>query len=508
MRNKLGVPLLSSSSQHLKSVINGKALIFCESSKKHKKRDAIDTDQIIPSSYCSSDSVDIIDENRKIGAFKYLVPNFRERVHQGENFLIMGKRVGIGSSLEMSLAGIKGIGLEANKEIVIVCGDDLGKIFRQNAINLGIYIFHSCNAVEEAEDDDEFQFNFATDELINITKKKKYHPPKMNEKEKELLSLEGIFALGGKELLEDHHKSDFMGCTPIHDLKNSNDRVKFIYSQPKKYNTISAISVPHHIETNMGRWIHVAVAQNEKVYDPSNLNGKKITMTKEHSIYIYNPSLDKVVDLSKISLDQLIPHRKQPVLMRIHSLCRFGDSFGSLMCDCGPQLIAAKRAIISNGSGMIIYLEQEGRNAGLTAKAAAYRLDAVEKIPTDKAFNELGLDRSDLRDYHVVLDIFSVFKINKAELMTNNPKKFALLTSAGKEIIQRPISIPATEHNLHYLMTKKNHMGHELLTFDKKSSNENHIKVANTLNEIHQVINEKNMSIFQKIVDEEKEKKQ
>ncbi len=173
----------------------------------------------------------------------------------------------------------------------------------------------------------------------------------------------------------------------------------------------------------------------------------------------------------------------------------------------GPQLIAAKRAIISNGSGMIIYLEQEGRNAGLTAKAAAYRLDAVEKIPTDKAYNELGLDCNDLRDYHIVLDIFSLFKINKAELMTNNPKKFALLTSAGIEIIQKPISIPPTEHNLHYLITKKNHMGHEQLTLEKKSSNENHIKIANILNEIYQVINEKNMFIFQKIVDEEKNSK-
>src|SRR3569832_94498 len=174
-------------------------------------------------------------------------------------------------------------------------------------------------------------------------------------------------------------------------------------------------------------------------------------MTKEHSVYIYNPSLDNVIDLSRISLDQLITHREKPVLMRIHSLCRFGDSFGSVMCDCGLQLIAAKMAIISNGAGMIIYLEQEGRNAGLTAKAAAYRLNAVAKVPTDKAFNELGLHYNDLRDYHIVLDIFSVFKIDKAELMTNNPKKFALLIAAGKEIVQRHISIPPTEHNLDYL---------------------------------------------------------
>lgn len=283
--------------------------------------------------------------------------------------------------------------------------------------------------------------------------------------------------------------------------ESSNVRIEHIYNQQKTHNTISAISVPHHIETNMGRWIHISVVQNEEVYDPSNLRDKKITATKEHSIYIYNPSLDKVIDLSEMPLDQLIPQEKQPVLMRIHSLCRFGDSFGSLMCDCGPQLVAAKRAILSNGSGMIIYLEQEGRNAGLTAKAAAYRLDAVEKIPTDKTFNKLGLDRNDLRDYHVVLDIFSVFKINKAELMTNNPKKFDLLKLAGKEIIQRPISIPATEHNLNYLRTKKNAMGHAHLNPEKKSSDENHIKIAHILNEIPQVINEKNMSIFQKLVE-------
>ncbi|MBS0619898.1 MAG: hypothetical protein JSS61_00355 [Verrucomicrobia bacterium] len=156
-----------------------------------------------------------------------------------------------------------------------------------------------------------------------------------------------------------------------------------IYKQNEQINTISAISHPHHLETNKGRWIHLAIVQNEEVYDPNNLSDKKITAVKEHSVYIYNPSLDHVVDLSRISLDQLVAHREKPVLMRIHSLCRFGDSFGSVMCDCGPQLMAAKLAIISNGSGMIIYLEQEGRNAGLTAKAAAYRLNAVEKISTD-----------------------------------------------------------------------------------------------------------------------------
>ena len=227
-------------------------------------------------------------------------------------------------------------------------------------------------------------------------------------------------------------------------------------------------------------------------------------MPKEHSLFIYNPSLDDVVDLATIPLEKLINQANdEPVLMRIHSLCRFGDSFGSLACDCGPQLIAAKKSIISRGSGVIVYLEQEARNVGLCVKAALYRLGS-QGIPTHKTFGHLGFEKNDLREYQVVDDMFTAFNIKKAELMTNNPNKFSLLVKNGRSIVQRAISVPANEHNVDYLTTKKDHMGHRSLTPAIQETNDQHIKIAKILHELPEIINEKNVESFQQFVDQER----
>src|SRR5438477_1766477 len=138
--------------------IRGKALIFWDPKVPGKKLGAIDTDQITPADDCVSESLDTLDERWKAGSFRYLMPDFRERVHRGETFVIAGDRFGIGSSREMSPAGLKGIADEAGLQLVIVCGDGLGDIFRRNALNLGLHVVQSKEAVDDAQDGDEFSF--------------------------------------------------------------------------------------------------------------------------------------------------------------------------------------------------------------------------------------------------------------------------------------------------------------------------------------------------------------
>ena len=122
--------------------IRGTALIFWDRSGRRpgKKLDAIDTDQITPAKDCVSESLDTLDERWKAGSFRFLMPDFRKRVHAGETFVIAGDRFAIGSSREMSPAGLKAIADEAGLDMVIVCGDNMGDIFRRNAFNLGLEV--------------------------------------------------------------------------------------------------------------------------------------------------------------------------------------------------------------------------------------------------------------------------------------------------------------------------------------------------------------------------------
>src|SRR3979411_1340529 len=147
--------------------ITGKALIFWDLKVpgKKKKLDAIDTDQITPAADCISESLDRLDERWKAGAFRYLMPNFRERVHRGETVLVAGERFGIGSSRDMSPAGLKAVAEEVGLELLIVCGDGIGDIFRRNALNLGLHVVQSRAAVEEAQEGDVLAFDPATREL-------------------------------------------------------------------------------------------------------------------------------------------------------------------------------------------------------------------------------------------------------------------------------------------------------------------------------------------------------
>jgi 3-isopropylmalate/(R)-2-methylmalate dehydratase large subunit len=192
----------SSSEKSAGRTIRGRALIFWDLKVpgKRKKLDAIDTDQITPASDCVSESLDTLDERWKAGAFRYLMPDFRARVHRGETFVIAGDRFAIGSSREMSPAGLKAVAEEAGLEMVIVCGSNMGDIFRRNALNLGLEVVQSPDAVADARDGDELAFETASRRLTNVTQNKTYEPVPLTPKEDELRQSGGIVAAGRREL--------------------------------------------------------------------------------------------------------------------------------------------------------------------------------------------------------------------------------------------------------------------------------------------------------------------
>jgi 3-isopropylmalate/(R)-2-methylmalate dehydratase large subunit len=179
--------------------IRGEALIFWDPKTPGRKLDAIDTDQITPAADCVSESLETLDERWKAGSFRYLMPDFRRRVHSGQTFVIAGDRFAIGSSREMSPAGLKGVAEEVGRELVIVCGNNMGDIFRRNAFNLGLHVVQSPEAVADARDGDLFSFDPDTRELANETQKKTYTPVPLTPKEEDIRRSGGIFAVGRRE---------------------------------------------------------------------------------------------------------------------------------------------------------------------------------------------------------------------------------------------------------------------------------------------------------------------
>ena len=185
---------------HDDRLIRGRALIFWDpKSSTPKKRDAIDTDQITPAADCVSESLETLDERWKAGSFRYLMPDFRARVHRGETFVIAGDRFAIGSSREMSPAGLKGVAEEAGLHLVVVCGHNMGDIFRRNAFNLGLHVVQSPDAVADAQDGDELTFDPVTRQLANVTRGRTYDPVPLSPKEEEIRRGGGIFEVGRRE---------------------------------------------------------------------------------------------------------------------------------------------------------------------------------------------------------------------------------------------------------------------------------------------------------------------
>jgi len=157
----------------------------------------------------------------------------------------------------------------------------------------------------------------------------------------------------------------------------------------------------------------------------------------------------------------------KPVLVRVHSECLTGDIFGSLRCDCRDQLIKSMELIDKNGSGVLLYMRQEGRGIGLLNKLRAYKLQDKGK-DTVEANIELGF-HPDLRDYGIGAQILRDLGIRKMKLLTNNPRKIIGLNGYGLEIVERvPIEIPSNPKNENYLMTKRDKLGHLILLNKKK----------------------------------------
>jgi len=198
------LPAAPAETPHDDRLVRGRALIFWDRSGRRPgtKLDAIDTDQITPAKDCVSESLATLDEKWKAGAFRYLMPDFRARVHAGENFVIAGDRFAIGSSREMSPAGLKGVAEEVSLEMVIVCGENMGDIFRRNAFNLGLQVVQAPDAVADAQDGDDFSFDPVTRSLRNETQGKTYTPKPLTPKEDEIRRSGGIFVVGRRELAD------------------------------------------------------------------------------------------------------------------------------------------------------------------------------------------------------------------------------------------------------------------------------------------------------------------
>lgn len=155
------------------------------------------------------------------------------------------------------------------------------------------------------------------------------------------------------------------------------------------------------------------------------------------------------------------PPIERPVLVRVHSQCLTGDVFGSLRCDCGPQLHQAMQLVQQEGLGVVLYISQEGRGIGLVNKLRAYALQD-SGLDTVEANTHLGF-RPDEREFGTGAQILHDLGVRQLRILTNNPKKLSGLQGYGLEIVaQVPIKVDANPHNRKYLDTKRDKMGHLL----------------------------------------------
>ncbi len=186
------------------------------------------------------------------------------------------------------------------------------------------------------------------------------------------------------------------------------------------------------------------------------------TLHGEFRIRIFN---DPSTGLDHVALTMGEMVGPDPTPVRIHSECLTGDAFGSLRCDCGPQLQAALSVIQKIGYGCLVYLRQEGRGIGLKAKIQAYNLQDLGADTLDA--NLLLGHPADARDYTLAATMLRAVGTDKINLMTNNPEKVNQLVSLGIEVVQRlPLVVGVGDGNRDYLETKASRMGHEIPTED------------------------------------------
>lgn len=155
------------------------------------------------------------------------------------------------------------------------------------------------------------------------------------------------------------------------------------------------------------------------------------------------------------------PDRAKPVLSRLHSACFTGDLMGSLKCDCGPQLRAALSVMGEQGSGVLLYLNQEGRGIGLANKMRAYSLQD-QGFDTVEANHRLGFE-DDERDFRIGAEILKQMGFSSVNLLTNNPAKVEMMEAMGIHVVERvPLKVGKNQHNQAYLATKAAKSGHLL----------------------------------------------
>jgi 3,4-dihydroxy 2-butanone 4-phosphate synthase/GTP cyclohydrolase II len=182
------------------------------------------------------------------------------------------------------------------------------------------------------------------------------------------------------------------------------------------------------------------------------------TVAGEFRAVVYENDVDNLLHIAMIK-GEIDPEK--PILVRVHSECLTGDIFGSLRCDCGPQLHKAMARMEEEGSGVLLYIRQEGRGIGLVNKIKAYALQD-EGFDTVEANEELGFE-PDMRNYGIGAQILVDLGVRKMRLLTNNPKKMVGLDGYGLRITEQvPIEIEANEFNKCYLECKKLKMGHRL----------------------------------------------
>jgi len=190
----------------------------------------------------------------------------------------------------------------------------------------------------------------------------------------------------------------------------------------------------------------------------------------EFEMVAYTSSVD---DREHVALVKGPIAAERPTLVRVHSECMTGDLFHSLRCDCGDQLEAALQQIDREGSGVLLYMRQEGRGIGLLNKLRAYRLQD-EGADTVEANHRLGFG-DDLREYGIGAQILRDLGVRRMRLMTNNPRKLVGLEGYGLELDGRvPLEVPANARNRRYLQTKKDRMGHLLEKLDEAQGEHGH----------------------------------
>lgn len=180
-----------------------------------------------------------------------------------------------------------------------------------------------------------------------------------------------------------------------------------------------------------------------------------------HSLVDGRIHMALTVGIDRVAANAPFPPIAEPMLVRVHSQCLTGDAFGSLRCDCGPQLRMAMQRVQAEGRGVVLYISQEGRGIGLDNKLRAYALQD-EGMDTVEANVHLGF-RPDEREFGTGAQILHDLGLRRLKVLTNNPKKLTGLQAYGLEIVEQvPVVIEPNQHNLKYLGTKRDKMGHLL----------------------------------------------